>query len=237
MNLPPIGSGGPDDVVVEIDDGDALYRLAARSAHWTGELARTSAVPTDVIRAAVTRDGIRGRTGDRAGAVETRFTSLAATPAGRMGATTLGDGRTLTGYAAVFNSWTDIDSTEGRFREQVAPGAFARSLVERQPVIQFDHGRHPTIGSIPLGAFEELTEDRHGLHVRARLSDNWLIEPVRDAIRDGAITGMSFKFSVRLDKWQLGSDGVHERTLLDVDLYEAGPVVHAAYLTTTVGVQ
>jgi hypothetical protein len=45
-----------------------------------------------------------------------------------------GDGLTLEGYAAVFNSPTRIDSWEGTFDEEIAPGAFARSLRERTPV-------------------------------------------------------------------------------------------------------
>lgn len=147
------------------------------------------------------------------------------------------DGLTLEGYAAVFNEWTEIDSWEGNFRERVAPGAFKKTLSERTPVLQFDHGTHPLIGSLPLGVFTSLREDEHGLRVRARLSDNWLIEPVRDAIRDGAISGMSFRFRVVNDTWKKGDDKTPERTITEVALYEAGPVVYPAYEKTSVGVR
>ena len=149
------------------------------------------------------------------------------------------DGLTLTGYAAVFNEWTEIDSWEGTFRERIAPGAFKRTLGQRMPVLQFDHGSHPLIGSIPLGRITSIVEDERGLKVKARLSDNWLVEPVRDAIRDGAIDGMSFRFSVPAngDKVVRGKDGVLERTINEVALYEVGPVVFPAYEQTTVGVR
>lgn len=147
------------------------------------------------------------------------------------------DGLTLEGYAAVFNDWTDIDSWEGTFRERIAPGAFKKTLSERMPVLQFDHGTHPLIGSLPLGVFTLLKEDEHGLRTKARLSDNWLVEPVRDAIREGAITGMSFRFRVINDIWRKGEDKVPERTITEVALYEAGPVVFPAYEQTTVGVR
>lgn len=149
------------------------------------------------------------------------------------------DGLTLDGYAAVFNEWTTIDSWEGTFREQIAPGAFKRTLDHRMPVLQFDHGSHPLIGSIPLGRITNITEDSTGLRVRARLSDNWLVEPVRDAIKDGAITGMSFRFSVPQngDTVVRGKDGVLERTINEVALYEVGPVVFPAYEATSVGVR
>lgn len=169
-----------------------------------------------------------------------------------------GDGLTLDGYGAVFGSPTRIDSWEGTFDEEIARGAFKKSLAERTPVLQFDHGRHPMVGSIPLGSFETLREDAQGLHVVARLHDNWLVQPVRDAIKSEAIPGMSFRFSVVKDEWRdaagklikgddvqrllWASDSTDEssilkRTLKEVRLFEVGPVVFPAYADTTVGVR
>jgi HK97 family phage prohead protease len=144
------------------------------------------------------------------------------------------DGQTLEGYAAVFNAWTDIRDSLGTYKERIAPGAFKRTIGQRQPVLQFDHGSHPLIGSLPLGTISALREDRNGLFVRARLSDNWLIEPVRDAIKDGAVSGMSFRFRVVSDDW---SDDNEERTINEVELLELGPVVFPAYEQTSVSVR
>jgi len=151
-----------------------------------------------------------------------------------------GDGRTFTGYAAVYNSVTRINSAyEGNFDEQVAPGAFARYLRDNRPVLMFEHGSHPLIGSMPLGVIERTSEDSTGLHVEARLSDNWLVQPVRDAVRDGAVTGMSFRFKVPKggDRWERRTGDVDLRTLLDVDIPELGPVVFPAYAPTTASVR
>lgn len=168
------------------------------------------------------------------------------------------DGFTLDGYGAVFNSPTRIDSWEGRFDETIAPGAFKKSLRERTPRMQFDHGHHPLIGSIPIGRFTTVEEDNHGLHVVGRLSDNWLIEPVRQAIAEGGIDGMSFRFSVIREEWTRpdGSkikderelwEAIYEgarddaelvtRTLKEVRVSEVGPVVWPAYADTSVGVR
>lgn len=146
------------------------------------------------------------------------------------------DGLTLEGYAAVFNTPTRIDSWEGTFDEQIAPGAFTKTLSERTPVLQFDHGKHPLVGSIPIGSIQSLSEDTHGLHVRARLHDNWLVQPVRDAIREGSIDGMSFRFSVVKETVVSGADAPM-RTVNELKLYELGPVVFPAYESTTVGVR
>lgn len=150
-----------------------------------------------------------------------------------------GDGLTLTGYAAVFGSPTRIDSWEGRFDEVIAPGAFARTIAERTPVLQFDHGKHPMVGSIPIGSLTVAREDTRGLFVEARLHDNWLVEPVRDAIRSRSIHGMSFRFQVPDggDRWEKRSGDIPLRTLLDVDVPELGPVVFPAYRETEVAVR
>lgn len=149
------------------------------------------------------------------------------------------DGLTLTGHGAVFNEWTTIDSWEGRFRERIAPGAFKKTLQENgsRVRLQFDHGQHPLIGSLPIGSIRKLKEDSRGLFVEARLADNWLVQPVREAIENESIDGMSFRFSVVAEKWTKEDSDLPERTITEVRLMELGPVVWPAYDGTDVGVR
>jgi HK97 family phage prohead protease len=149
------------------------------------------------------------------------------------------DGLTLTGHAAVFNSPTLIRGEGPRdFYESIAPGAFAKTIRERRPVLMFDHGKHPLVGSLPIGQITTLKEDTRGLFVEARLHDNWVVQPVRDAIASGSIDGMSFRFSVPKDKetWDRSGEIPH-RTLNEVACPELGPVVFAAYTDTSVAVR
>jgi phage head maturation protease len=181
-----------------------------------------------------------------------------------------GDGMTLDGYGAVFNRQTIIDSWEGRFKEALAVGSMRKSFRELTPRIQFDHGHHPLIGSIPIARFEpgypreEVDDERApegGAHVVARLLDNWLIQPVREAIAAGAIDGMSFRFSVNREEWHdhtgkkitdeaalrdllrrswmedVPDEELPVRTLKEVRVSEIGPVVWPAYTDTSVGVR
>ena len=160
-----------------------------------------------------------------------------------------GDGLTFEGYGAVFNSPTRINSWEGEFDELIAPAAFRKSIRERTPKFQFDHGRS-TFGSLPPGVIEEITEDDRGLFVRARMSASPYWEPLRDAISSGAVDGMSIRFSVIREEWRdgdgkivkpedvedalwQGSRGVLLRTLKEVRVDEVGPVVWPAYTDTT----
>lgn len=179
-----------------------------------------------------------------------------------------GDGLTLDGYAAVFNRETIIDSWEGRFKEKIAPGAMKKSFRENPPVVQFDHGRHPMVGSIPIAAVKSIREEvdperapEGGAHLIARLHDNWLVQPVRDAMASEAINGMSFRFGVVKELWhdhtgkQITDEGdlrdllmrtwredvpdaeLLVRTLKELRVPELGPVVWPAYKDTSVGVR
>ncbi len=119
-----------------------------------------------------------------------------------------GDGMTLDGFGAVFNTVTIIDSWEGRFKEKISPGSMKRSFRETPPKIQFDHGRHPLVGSIPIAALRSIAEESDpvlapegGAHVIARLHSNWLVEPVREAIASRAVDGMSFRMSIVREVW------------------------------------
>lgn len=147
------------------------------------------------------------------------------------------DGLTLEGYAAVFDNPTRIaNAWEGDFTETIQRGAFARAVRGTPPVVQFDHGQHPLLGSIPIAALTSMREDDRGLFVSARIHDNWLTEPVRDAIKSGAIDGMSFRFRPATggEDWDVTREN---RTLTDVDVFELGPVVFPAYEGTEVSVR
>jgi len=164
-----------------------------------------------------------------------------------------GDGRTLEGYGAVFDSPTRIQDWFGSWEESIARGAFKKTLRAKTPVLQFDHGRDARTGSVPIGSISSLAEDEKGLFVQARLFDNPVVEPIRQAIEGRAIDGMSFRFNVTREEWRdadgkklkaeeiddllwVGTEGI-QRTIQEVELHELGPVVFPAYDTTSVGVR
>lgn len=180
------------------------------------------------------------------------------------------DGRTIDGYATVYgrdlgageepsqaSGWAFIDSWEGTFWERFRFGAFRKALRETTPRMQFDHGRHPLLGSLPLGVWTSVSEEQDsGLHTVGRLSDNWLIEPFRDALRDRAVDGMSIRFEAVREEWRDAEGrvvrddeelvqllfrpderGPLRRTITEAKLPEAGPVTWPAYQATSVGIR
>lgn len=154
---------------------------------------------------------------------------------------TRGAGRQLEGYVAVFGRRTRVPDSAGDFEEEIHPGFADRSLRENgMPVMQFDHGKDPRVGTVPIGAYEVFERDRKGYFVRGELFDNPVVEPVRQAIAGGAIKGMSFRFKVAKngDKWERRfGGGMDLRHVLDADVPEAGPVVFPAYRDTAVSVR
>lgn len=148
---------------------------------------------------------------------------------------------TLTGYAAVFNEDTVIDSWEGRFVERIAPGAFSKTLKERGDRVKvlFNHGFDPTIGDKPLGKPRSMKEDATGLAVEVPLDDTSYNRDIVASLRSGALDGQSFRFSVTREEWAEADDEkeLPVRTLTEVRLYEFGPVTFPAYEATTAGVR
>lgn len=150
---------------------------------------------------------------------------------------------TLFGYFARFNEWTEIDSWfEGRFMEQVAPGAFLDSFRERTPKITFNHGRDPDLGDKLLGHPVTVREDDIGATYEAPLFPG-VPQLIVDGLRAGAY-GSSFRFGVdeeqivqRPERSEHNPEGLPERTIIKASVPETGPVTFPAYVKATAGVR
>jgi HK97 family phage prohead protease len=164
-------------------------------------------------------------------------------------AATAEDGaRHLVGHFATFNRWTEIDSwSEGHFMERIAPGAFRKTFTERADQIKvlYDHGYDPTLGNKPLGSIVELDEDGTGARYDVALIDTDYNRDFIIPAADAGLLGASFRFRVlgeKVDKSPERSEhnpnGIPERTVTEVKLFEFGPVTFPAYPDgTTVGLR
>lgn len=165
-------------------------------------------------------------------------------------------GSLMHGHFAVFDTWTEIHSWfEGDFLERLAPGAFAKTIAERkdQVKVQFDHGYDFHVGDSPLGPIEELAEDGEGVYFEVPLLDtdynrNRILPMLQGRTIDGrnlgSVLGASFRFKVIKDEWNEepgrsdhNPEGLPERSITEVRLYEFGPVVFPAYPEATAGVR
>jgi len=138
-----------------------------------------------------------------------------------------GDGMTFTGYAAVFESWSEPLP----FREKIQRGAFKRSLRSRNDIkFLWNHDAGEILGSTRAGTLT-LQEDDRGLRVEATLPNTSRGRDTAELLRRSDIDSMSFGFSVPQggDTWN--EEGT-ERTLNSVRLLEVSLVSWPAYTAT-----
>ena len=137
-----------------------------------------------------------------------------------------GDGMTLRGYAAVFNS----PSQPLPFTETIAQGAFRDSLNSRNDVkLLWNHDTGTVLGSTRAGTLK-LSEDGHGLLVEANLPDTQAGRDAATLIKRGDVNAFSFGFRVATngDEWP----SADQRILKRVNVHEVSLVAFPAYTAT-----
>jgi hypothetical protein len=138
-----------------------------------------------------------------------------------------GDGMTLRGYAAVFNS----PSEPLPFIETIQPGAFRDSLKSRNDVkLLWNHDTSTVLGSTRAGTLR-LMEDERGLMVEADLPDTQAGRDAATLIKRGDVTAFSFGFRIPSggDEWA----NANERLLKRVNVHEVSVgVAFPAYTAT-----
>ena len=145
-----------------------------------------------------------------------------------------GEGNTFVGYAAVFNS----DSEPLPFIERIAPGAFGKSIRNRKRDIRLyvNHNSDMVLASRRSGTLR-LEEDERGLRIEADLPNTTAGNDLRELLRTGVVSKMSFGFTVPRggDKW---SEDGRTRELREIALHEVSVVTgFPAYDDTTAAVR
>ena len=148
--------------------------------------------------------------------------------------TLTGKGKTLTGYAAVFNS----EAVLGDFVEVIRQGAFAKSLASASNIRALYHHQGDALLGTTKGGTLQLREDSHGLAFTLSLPDTSHGRDLAVLVDRGDISGCSFGFRVAPggDRWeQRGAQLVRE--LLAVDLMEVTLTADPAYQDTSVAMR
>jgi HK97 family phage prohead protease len=142
--------------------------------------------------------------------------------------------RTISGYAAVFNS-ESVDL--GGFTEILAPGCFSVTLVQNPDVLMLrDHDSSILLGRTKSGTLT-LTEDAIGLRFECKLPNTTQAADLIASIERGDLDGCSFGFACLRDEWTSSSEGRVVRTVLEAELYEISAVSFPAYPASTVSVR
>ncbi len=152
----------------------------------------------------------------------------------RANGTLTAKGKTLTGYAAVFNS----EAVLGDFTEVIRQGAFAKSLATGSNIRALYHHQGDALLGTTRGGTLKLAEDAHGLAFELSLPDTTHGKDLAILVDRGDVAGCSFGFRVAPggDRWeQRGKQMVRE--LLDVELAEITLTADPAYQDTTVAMR
>lgn len=149
-----------------------------------------------------------------------------------------GSGPVIRGYAAVFGQWSE---NLGGFREQIRPGAFAKTIREGDVRALWNHDRLHVLGRTKNQTLR-LREDDHGLLIEVDPPDSQWAQDAVTSIERGDVDQMSFGFKTIREEWgsEPSEDGEGyeaRRTLVEVRLIEVSPVTFAAYPQTTVQVR
>ena len=138
-----------------------------------------------------------------------------------------GSGKTVEGYAAVFNTDADL----GGFTERIEPGAFDAALEDPKLDVAalFNHDQNQILARNRAGEGNlELWTDEKGLKYRFQLGDQSYAQDLAINLRMGLVNQSSFAFSIKEDEWSM-RDGRDHRTIKSVNLHDISPVVFAAY--------
>jgi len=150
-----------------------------------------------------------------------------------------GDGRTVTAYAAVFDQpamVVDPLIARGPYLETIARTAFNKSIGDgaaHRARVLYNHGKTnegqtSERYSQPIGTPLEVKADGRGLLTVTRYARTPLADETLELIREGAITGQSFRGAVINYAERSAASGLTVQ-LTELGLREYGPVTFPAY--------
>lgn len=141
-----------------------------------------------------------------------------------------GESNVIEGYAAVFNSPTDIG---GWFTEVIAPGAFSKAISENGDIrALFNHDWNNVLGRTKSGTLR-LSEDERGLKFEVDLPNTSIARDLAESLKRGDISQCSFGFIPTVEEWDYSVEPA-KRTINEVDLFEVSVVSIPAYEDTEV---
>lgn len=141
--------------------------------------------------------------------------------------------RRIEGYAAVFGEWSE---DLGGFREQIAPGAFKKTIQESDVRALFNHDANYVLGRSRSGTLS-LREDERGLFFSVVPPETSWAHDLMVTMGREDVDQMSFGFETVRDRWEQDAEGMARRTLLEVKLFDVSPVTFPAYPQTSAQVR
>lgn len=137
--------------------------------------------------------------------------------------------RTVKGYAALYNSetelWKDVF-------EVIEPGAFRNALTNSDIVLLLNHDQNHVLGRMRAGTLK-VWEDDTGLPIEGELPESRA--DVIESVKRGDLDQMSFAFTIKRHEIERRANGQVLYRILEVDkIYDVSIVTYPAYPETSV---
>lgn len=137
------------------------------------------------------------------------------------------EGMIVEGYAAVFDSVTDL----GWIKEVIDRHAFDNADMS-DIVMKYNHENSILPMARTRGGSLQFNIDDHGLKIRAKLPETSVNRDIYTLIREGVLSKMSFAFTVKSEEYDYDTD---TRKILEFDkIFDVSVVDVPAYETTEI---
>lgn len=140
----------------------------------------------------------------------------------------------VSGIVNKTETWSGILGKKRKFREKVKKGVFSDALKEASRVdFLAEHDKNQLLSSTENDSLK-LWEDDIGLKMEATIAPTTYGRDTYALIKSNLKNFMSFGFKVLEDSWDIGQDGIYERTIKKIALREVSTVRNPAYAASII---
>ena len=138
-----------------------------------------------------------------------------------------GDDARVAGIGIVYDEWTEIWPG---YKERVSKGAVRNADTVKS---FFNHDPDYVLSTLDSDPALVLRDTDHGLEFDSPIPPTTYGNDLKINLQRKNVRGSSFAFDVHKDRWTRDENDVVYRDIVDLTLYEVGPVTNPAYIQTT----
>lgn len=140
----------------------------------------------------------------------------------------------VSGYVNKTDAPSEVLGTTKKFIEKISKGAFDRAIKKAKEIdFLAEHNSEKLLASTRNGSLT-LKEDSEGLWIEAIITPTTYGRDTYELIKSGIFKNMSFGFKSIKDSWQSIENGLFERTINELELFEVSVVKTPAYSQSTI---
>ncbi len=140
----------------------------------------------------------------------------------------------VSGYVNKTEQLSEVLGGTKQFVEKIAKGTFAHAIKNAKEVsFLAEHDSKKILASTRNGSLQ-LREDGQGLYIEATIVPTSYGTDAYELIKSGIFQNMSFGFRTIRESWKALGNGLHERTIEEMELFEVSVVKNPAYSQSTI---